>query len=157
MRLYFFRHGIAEDDDGIMPDALRELTTDGIWRTRRSARMLKLMHLDLDRLFTSPLIRCRQTADIIAASLAIAVQVRDELAPGFNMRAVEGLTQDLGEDGEVMFVGHEPDLSSIVCDLTGARVQVKKGALIRVDLLTYQPLSGELALLLSPKVFNKLG
>ncbi len=157
MRLYFLRHGIAHDPDGVTPDALRELTAEGIWRTRRSARMMKMLHIDLDRLYCSPLVRCRQTADIIAAALAIAVQVREELSPGFDLEDVDRLTHDLGEGAEILFVGHEPDLSRIVCDLTGARVQMKKGALVRVDVIAYQPLAGEMAYMLSPKVFNKLG
>lgn len=156
MRFYFFRHGIAEESGGLVPDALRELTTEGVWRTRRSARALKILQINLDRLYSSPLVRCRQTADIVAATLAVAVQVREELSPGFNLSRVEKLTADLGEGSEVMFVGHEPDLSQIVFELTGARTQIKKGALVRVDIIAYQPLAGELALLLSPKVFNRL-
>jgi phosphohistidine phosphatase len=157
MRLYFLRHGIAHDPDGTTPDALRELTSEGVWRMRRSARMMKMLHLDLDRLYSSPLARCRQTAEIVAAALAIAVQVREELAPGFSVEHVDRLTHDMGEGSEVLFVGHEPDLSRIVCDLTGARVQMKKGALLRVDITSYQPMLGEVAYMLSPKVFNKLG
>jgi len=157
MRLYFFRHAIAQDPDGITPDHERALTNEGILRTRRSARLIKMLGVVPDHLYSSPLLRARQTAEILAITLGVAVQVREEVAPGFNRAAVERLTHDLGRDAEVMFIGHEPDFSTTICELTGARVEVKKGSLFRVDLSCYQPLEGDLTLALSPKVFQRLG
>ncbi len=157
MRLYFFRHAIAQDPDGIILDHDRALTNEGILRTRRSARLIKMLGVVPDHLYSSPLLRARQTAEILAITLGVAVQVREEVAPGFNRAAVERLTHDLGDDAEVMFIGHEPDFSTTICELTGARVEVKKGSLFRVDLACYQPLEGNLTLALSPKVFQRLG
>lgn len=156
MHLYFFRHGIAEPADDHTPDHKRALTPEGIARTRRAARCLKALGIDPDRLYTSPLTRARQTAGILGQSLGVAVQVRREVGPGFNLTAVEGLIRDLGRDDEVLFVGHEPDFSQTIAALVGGRVIMKKGGLARIDTVAYQPLVGQLVWLIPPKVFEQM-
>jgi phosphohistidine phosphatase len=159
MRVYFFRHGLAQaHDDPTLPDHLRQLTDEGIIRTRRAARVLKMLDLNPERLYSSPLIRARQTADILGQTLGVAVQVREELSPGFNVAALDSLTHDLGPDDEVLLVGHEPDFSDMVSELTGGcQVEMKKGGLARVDIELYHPLRGALVWLIAPKVFDQLG
>ena len=51
-------------------------------------------------------------------------------------------------DGRLLLVGHEPDLSGIVGDLTGGRVDLKKGGLAVVSL---EGAGGELVVLLRPR------
>jgi phosphohistidine phosphatase len=159
MRFYFFRHAIAQPgDDPALPDHLRALTDEGIVRTRRAARVLRMLDLKPERLYSSPLVRARQTADILGQTLGVAVLVREELSPGFDMAALEALTHDLGQDAEVMLVGHEPDFSQIVSELTGgSQVEMKKGGLARVDVTQYHPLRGSLVWLIAPKIFDQLG
>ncbi len=156
MRLYFFRHAIAQPADDHTPDHKRALTPEGVARTRHAARRLKLLELDPDRLYTSPLIRARQTADILGQALGIAVQVRREVGPGFNLTAVEALIRDLGDDDEVLFVGHEPDFSQTIAALVGGQIVMKKGALARIDTVAYQPLIGQLVWLIPPKAFEQM-
>lgn len=157
MHLYFFRHGIAHTlQDGIA-DPDRSLTAIGIERTRQSARSLRSLGVEIDFLYTSPLVRARQTADILGAALGVAVQVRQELSPGFGIPQVERLTHDLGAACAVMFVGHEPDFSNAIQQLTGGSVIIKKGGLARIDVIDYQPLRGQLAWMIAPKVFKRLG
>lgn len=159
MRLYFFRHGMAQaHDDPNLEDHLRQLTDEGIIRTRRAARVLRMLDMNVERLYSSPLIRARQTADILGQSLGVAVQVREELSPGFSLPALDSLTHDLGPDDEVLLVGHEPDFSELVAELTGGcQVEIKKGGLARVDVDLYHPLRGVLIWLIAPKVFDQLG
>lgn len=156
MRLYFLRHGIAQPGDDDTPDFKRALTASGIARTRQAARLLKALDVDIDRLYTSPLIRARQTADIVGQALGTAVQVRKEVAPGFNVQHVEALTRALGHDDTVLFVGHEPDFSRTISALVGGRVVMKKGGLARVDVIAYQPLVGQLVWLIAPKLLAGL-
>lgn len=158
MHLYFLRHAIACEARSGETDFDRELTSEGITRTRHTARLLKVLGVEPDRLYTSPLIRARQTADIIGQTLGVAVQVRGELSPGFDASAVEALIRDVGHDDDVMFVGHEPDFSLTISALTGgSSLTMKKGGLARVDVTTYHPLCGELVWLIAPKVFKRLG
>jgi phosphohistidine phosphatase len=156
MHLYFFRHAVAQPADDHTPDHKRALTPEGIARTHQAARQLKTLGVDPDRLYSSPLIRARQTADIIGQTLGIAVQVRKEVGPGFNLSAVEALTRDLGDDDEALFVGHEPDFSQTIAALVGGRVVMKKGGLARIDSLAYHPLVGQLVWLITPKTFEQM-
>jgi phosphohistidine phosphatase len=154
MRLYFFRHAVAHDAGEGMTDAERPLTKSGIANTERAAQALGALGVKPDVLFSSPLVRARQTADILAPALGVLVEERKEVAPGFSITAVEALLNGLDHGAEVMFVGHEPDFSRTISSLVGGRVVMKKGGLARVDMMSYQPLLGELVWLLAPKVFE---
>lgn len=156
MRLYFFRHAIAHDADDKTPDEQRALTDEGIARTKRAGQVLKAMGVKPDRLFSSPLVRAEQTAEILAHALGVSVEVRKEVSPGFSIAAVESLTHDFDKE-EIMFVGHEPDFSTTINSLTGGRVIVKRGGLARVEIVSRRPLLGNLVWLIAPKVFEQLG
>ncbi|MBK9746851.1 MAG: phosphohistidine phosphatase SixA [Chloroflexi bacterium] len=158
MQLYFFRHALAEIASVGQTDADRKLTQEGIDRTRQSARLLKLLDLTPIKLYTSPLVRAKQTADILGHTLESPIEVRRELAPGFNLAALTALVSDLALDDSLIVVGHEPDFSRTISALTGgSQIVMKKGGLARVDITSMHPLSGELVWLIAPKVFQKLG
>lgn len=150
MKLYFFRHAIAEEGE---VDEKRELTPKGIERTRMSAHMLAALAVKPTRIYSSPLVRARQTAELLAPTLDTAVQVRDELRPGFDIEAAQRLLADLPDDEEVMLVGHEPDFSGVVSRIIGGgEIVMKKGGLARVDTDTIKPLRGKLIWLLGSKI-----
>lgn len=157
MTLYIVRHGMAEDvaraGDS---DAARALTDEGIENTRHMAQVLKALDLHLDHLYSSPLVRARQTADILAKGLEMHVEERTELGPGFDKSHVAALLAEGQPNADLMFVGHEPDLSALLHALTGGEVEVKKGSLARVDLQTLDPLRGTLVWMIAPKIWNAL-
>ncbi|MCY4525927.1 MAG: histidine phosphatase family protein, partial [Anaerolineaceae bacterium] len=72
MRLYLLRHGKAEAHN--VRDAQRRLTPAGIKRMERAARVMARLELRPARIFSSPRVRSRQTADIVAAALGVAVE-----------------------------------------------------------------------------------
>lgn len=155
MRLYFFRHGIAEDYVPGEVDSARALTREGSNRTKAMARVLLNVGVKPRRLYTSPLLRARQTADIVAQVLGVKVTVRKALAPGFNVEDVATLITGLRNSDDVMFVGHEPDFSTIVSQLIGGGdVIMKKGGVARVDIGTQHPPRGALVWLLPPKLID---
>lgn len=155
MKLYFFRHAIAESiASADMEDAKRKLTDEGKARTKKAAAVLAALGVRPAKLYSSPLVRALQTADLLAPALGLKVEVRDEMAHGFDVNGVAALIHDLSEDEDVMFVGHEPDFSGIIAKLTGGDVKMKKGGLARVDVTSADPLRGTLVWLLPPKVFN---
>ncbi|MDX2140010.1 MAG: phosphohistidine phosphatase SixA [Chloroflexota bacterium] len=159
MQLYFVRHGIAEDATETMTDAERQLTREGIHRTKTTARALMEASVKPRRLFTSPLARAHQTAEIIAQILDTKVTVRKALSPGFRTEDVARLIGNLRSDDRIMFVGHEPDLSTIISQLIGGgEVIMKKGSVARVDVGMIeegQPLRGALIWLLPPRLLEK--
>ena len=124
MKLYVLRHGPAEDHAESGVDADRALTASGRERVRAVARALEQADETPVLVFTSPLARAVQTAEIVALVTKIGdrdgtVEVRRELAPGGH---AVGLARHLAAEGRkrVMFVGHEPDLSGLVGSLLGA-------------------------------------
>jgi phosphohistidine phosphatase len=156
MKLYFFRH--AEAEPGLSNDFERRLTRRGSRRTETAAQVLLALGISPAHIYTSPRIRARQTAEILADALDMDVELEDGLDFGFNLDVVERLAEGIDEGGEVMFVGHEPSMSDVVSDLIGGEVVMKKGGMARVDVTFFaSPLEGELVWLIAPRVFDVLG
>jgi phosphohistidine phosphatase len=156
MKLYFFRH--AEAEQGLSNDFERRLTRLGSRRTETAAQVLLTLGIKPAHIYSSPRIRARQTAEILADALEMDVELEDGLDFGFDLDVVEQLAEGLDEGGEVMFVGHEPSMSEVVGDLIGGEVVMKKGGMARVDVTFFaSPLEGELVWLIAPKVFDVLG
>src|SRR5438552_8421202 len=89
--LYLIRHGMAEERGDSWPDdAKRPLTEEGMARLRKSARGLERIGVTLDVILTSPLVRTRQTADIVAAAFNPRPHIvsAESLAPGGAYNAV---------------------------------------------------------------------
>jgi phosphohistidine phosphatase len=159
MQLYFFRHGQAGQSKHDDPsDDLRELTPEGIERTKVAAKAVSALGVKPTHIYSSPLTRARQTADIVAKALKVTVEVRPEVEPGFSIHAVAELIEGLNDQDEIMFFGHEPDFSATITQLIGGgEVVMKKGGLARVDLFSRKPLRGALVWLIAPRVFEALG
>ena len=148
VELLLLRHGIAADAvdepglDPLLADGSRPLTPAG--RRRTAAVLQRLLTLDLtcNQLFTSPLLRARQTAELaVQAGLAPALSEAPALAPGGD--AAGWLRQhsagELPDGQRWALVGHEPDLSSLAAGLIGAdpgSLQLKKAG---VALLAWSP------------------
>lgn len=158
MILYFLRHGLAgnrEDWEG--DDRARPLTKKGEKRTALSAEMMDAIIPDLDEIITSPLVRARQTAEIVADEMGMKdAMIEDErLAPGFNLEKLTEIVKAYPDAEALMLVGHEPDFSETISSLIGGgNIVCKKGGLARVDLINLDPLQGQLVWLLQPKVLT---
>ncbi len=156
MELYFFRHGHAEDAQGPdFDDFARKLTDKGVERTVAAAQALLKLGVKPARIYTSPRLRARQTAEILATTLGMVAEARDEVNFGFNQHHIPALINEIPNDLSVMFVGHEPDLSITVSALIGGgEIEMKKGGIARVDLLARTPLRGVLLWVLTPRVLE---
>lgn len=153
MKLYFMRHGKAEQL--AESDHARPLTQAGAERVRTSARVLKRMKLGLDAIYSSPRVRARQTAEIVAGALGMEVQIRDELNFDFDVARVHQLINQTPDAKAILFVGHNPSMSEVVHRLSGANVDLKVGAVARIDLELPGPM-GTLVWLATPRVFDAL-
>lgn len=155
-RLYFLRHGRADRSAySGGDDRLRPLTAAGISRLEATADRLAQLDLGCEAILTSPLVRCRQTADIMAEHLGLADALEEvaEMAPGFDLVDLALVLEEHHQYRTLLLVGHEPDFSAIVRRLTGGtEVVLKKGGLARVDLYRgLSGLAGELTWLLPPR------
>ncbi len=165
MDLYFMRHGIAEiqDESGIPSDAERPLTAKGIKRMRKAAKGLLNLEISFDRILTSPLLRARQTADIVADVLKMEDRL-EEVPKLAAEGSVEALLSCLGKYREskgLLLVGHQPLLgetaSSLLCKGKGMKLDLKKGGLCYIEVEDLSPGGGAvLHWLLTPKQLRRL-
>ena len=154
MEIYFLRHGIAEDFAG--SDYNRALTARGRRRVQAAAAVMQRLGLQPARIYSSPRLRARQTADIVAATLGLPVTLVEAVDFGFDLADVERLIHDLPPQAEVLFVGHNPSMSILVEELTGAEMSMKKGGLARIDIAGHSIRTGQLVWLVAPRVFCTL-
>jgi phosphohistidine phosphatase len=123
MKLYVMRHGPAVEVSPSGLDADRVLTAQGRERVRQVAKALLAADEAPVAIYSSPYARALSTAEIIAAATNLAdrggfLEVRREIAPGGPMlELLDELRR--AKKRRVMFVGHEPDLSSLVVRLLG--------------------------------------
>src|SRR4051812_18237814 len=129
--LWLLRHGEAVPH-GTRPDPERELTSKGEDQSRIAGDALAALGVTFDAVITSPKVRASRTAQLAAERLGVEVSEDAGLASGFDGHDARELLLRHGDDAKVLIVGHEPDFSQIVYDLTGARVDFKKGGIAAV-------------------------
>jgi phosphohistidine phosphatase len=151
-QLWLLRHGDAEPH-GTRVDAERRLTERGEGQAHAAGVALERLRGSFDAILFSPKVRARQTAELAAqhwsAQQRDLLSAHDPLAGDFDARQALAELAGLPADGRLLLVGHEPDLSGVAGDLTGARPDLKKGGLA-VLRLEGGP-SGELVILLRPR------
>ncbi|MDX6672219.1 MAG: phosphohistidine phosphatase [Solirubrobacteraceae bacterium] len=145
--LWLLRHGEAEPHDA-RPDEERRLTPRGERQSRDAGAALAKLGVELAAAYTSPRVRALDTARLACESLGADPEVVDALTGGWDADGARELLAGHEDGDAILVVGHEPDLSQVVHDLTGGRVNLKKGgiATVRVD-----GARAELFVLLRPK------
>ncbi len=135
MNLYIVRHAIAVEPGtpGYDDDGQRPLTEEGRRKMKKIVKGLRQLELDLDRILTSPYVRARDTAEILAGGFRLKHEIvlSDNLIPPGNFdRLIDEIIEKHNADN-LALVGHEPMLSSFVSFLmTGspeAAIDLKKG------------------------------
>lgn len=168
MNLYLMRHGSAveADDPSVANDNERPLTTKGVKRLRRAARGLNRLEISFDGILTSPVLRARQTAEIVATALGLESRLEEVsgLAPESTVEhLLFGLTRYQDRE-HLLMVGHEPLLSKTISSLLcgsrghGLAIDLRKGSLCRIEIDGLPPSSpGILHWHLAPKQLRLLG
>lgn len=142
MEIYLLRHAIAvprgtPEYEG--RDEERPLTDEGIKKMKAAAKGILALGLSFDRIYTSPFLRARHTAEIVANVLEERkiLQDADQLGGDFSPQAVMDLLKVAKPGEKVLLVGHQPDLGELanhfLCDGPGIEISLKKGALMRID------------------------
>jgi phosphohistidine phosphatase len=115
---------------------MRPLTKKGRHQSERLGRFLEAHGVRPDVIVSSPLVRSQQTAEIVATTLGMTVKTDDRLGSGFGKSELWEMLDELGAR-EPMFVGHDPDLSSLVSYLIDAAgISMRKASLATIDLHT---------------------
>ena len=163
VELYLVRHAIAvEQGDDWPDDTQRPLTERGKARFADVVRGLRRLDVTLDAILTSPLVRARQTADLLVAGLPGKPVVRtvEALGPGHTAGAVMTHASRNVRASRVALVGHEPGLGELAAHIIGAQraLAFKKGGVCRIDLGGFSARRpGALIWFLPPKILRQLG
>jgi phosphohistidine phosphatase len=162
VELYIVRHAIAAERGPEWPDDnKRPLTERGIERFKEVVTGLVFLEVQLDIVFTSPLMRARQTAELLAEGLpeVVPVETADALAPGHTtLEVMEQIAREAGGATRVAVVGHEPDLGALAGWLIGARrsLPFKKGGVCRFEMDSLTSRYATLSWHIPPKALRKL-
>jgi phosphohistidine phosphatase len=161
MDLYILRHGIAVEPGtpGYEKDADRPLTPEGERKLRQIAEAIQALELSFDLILSSPYLRARQTAEIVAATLGARkrLELSAALTPsGSIKKLVELLKRREPSPESVLLVGHEPYLSELISLLLSGKesfaVVMKKGGLCKLTTESLKPgRCATLQWLLTPK------
>jgi phosphohistidine phosphatase len=151
-QLWLLRHGEAVPHDS-KPDADRELTPRGERQATAAGEGLAQLGVEFAACYTSPKIRARDTARLACQALNIEPIEDDSLADGFDRDDALALLHAHGDDDRVLVVGHEPSFSQVVYDMTGGRIDFKKGGVAAVRV---ERGGGELLVLLRPRELESL-
>jgi phosphohistidine phosphatase len=155
-QLWLLRHADAErlemDLLGEREDSERRLTERGERQSRLAGAAIAKLCTDFEAVLYSPKVRARETAELAAEHWPAEVRERlaahAALAGDFGAAHALDIAAGLDADARFMLVGHEPDLSRVVAELTGGRVELKKGglAVVRLD-----GAGGELLVVMRPR------
>jgi phosphohistidine phosphatase SixA len=158
VQLHLLRHAHAGDPAKWSgPDGLRPLSGKGRGQADALGAQLHRVGQSFDLLLSSPLVRARQTAELVGLRLGLPVVIDDRLAGSggpLGPASIEAILADHGDPGRPILVGHDPDFSELLARLSGAaEIPMRKGALARIDL--DRPLrdgAGVLVFLVPPEV-----
>ncbi len=141
--IWLLRHGDAEDT--ATDDASRRLTAKGERQAEAAGAALARLGAGIETCLTSPKLRAASTASLVCARLELKPEADESLRGGdFDPAALAR------GRGEVLLVGHEPDLSRAVQLATGARIEMKKGGLAVIE-------GGVLIALMRPGALRRIG
>lgn len=164
MDIFILRHGDANSDSKkITNDSKRDLTETGIKEIENISSLFAEFDIEISHVFSSPLRRAKQTAEIILKNQKKAKMTElAELKPEGTPSAV--FKKIIKQNGSVILViGHNPLLLDIVNHITNTEKQIadslalKTGGLAKIKITIMEPqLRGHLEWLLTPKIIRKV-
>jgi phosphohistidine phosphatase SixA len=156
--IVLLRHGIAEPHGAREDDDARILTKTGNRRMKEIGRRLAKYFPKAEAIYSSPLIRCIETAEWVEKAYGSAVHMKttDALKPSADVDAFRALLKKI-KAHHIIFVGHEPNLSTTMLAMTslhaGTAIELKKGGCYGLRLAADG--SAHLDWLLPPRVLRR--
>jgi phosphohistidine phosphatase len=151
-QLWLLRHGEAVPHES-KPDSERELTPRGERQSAAAGEALARLGLEFVACYTSPLVRARGTAELACRQLNVTPEEREALGKDFDVDDVRELLAGHDDAERILLVGHNPSFEQVVLDLTGARIDLKKGGVAAVRIGGSR---GELLALLRPRELESI-
>jgi len=142
MDLYILRHAIAVErgTPGYASDADRPLTAEGERKLRKVVRAMERLKLSFDLVLSSPYVRARRTAEIVAGALGCRQKLKlsEHLAANDSRQFIQLLRTKRPLPRSVLIVGHEPYLSRLISLLASgeprSHVTLKKAGLCKLTI-----------------------
>jgi phosphohistidine phosphatase len=142
MNLYILRHAIAVEpgSPAYEDDSQRPLTDKGAAKMKQIAAGLRHMENELDLILSSPHLRARQTAEILAKSYRIPDRLI--LTPALLPEApasqvIDEINEKYSQFTNLILVGHEPSLTNLISKLISGdptlNITLKKGGVCRLS------------------------
>jgi phosphohistidine phosphatase len=160
MDLILIRHADASRD--APTDFDRDLTGKGEKQSTKVGRFLDYLGIKPDIILTSPLVRAKQTADLVDEVLKTkgGVVEDERLACGMDAKAAFAMLKDHKDKDSVAFVGHEPDFSNLCASLMGMEsaycIDVKKASCALFDVEERKVGGAALKWMVPPKLMGEL-
>ena len=158
MQLGLLRHAHAGDPGAWdRPDDLRPLSDKGRQQAERLGRVLAAAGFVPDAVLTSPRVRARETAEMVADRLGVPVRIDARLGGFVDLATVEAILDDAGGPARPVLVGHDPDFGDLLTLLTGSSgLRMRKGAFALLDVeRPLTPGSAELRWLVPPDLLRR--
>jgi phosphohistidine phosphatase len=162
VQIFLVRHAIAaERGPEWSDDSKRPLTHKGVARMRQVVGGLRALGVRLDLIGTSPLVRARQTADVLVAGLKPTPELSlvSAMAPGHPPAELAAALKTMTVAHGLALVGHEPGLGELAAWMVGARTALpfKKGGVCLVELPSLaRPRDGTLIWMATPRMLRSL-
>ena len=156
MQLTFLRHGDAHVH--AESDSLRPLSEEGRNDIQRTAQHLKNAGEIYDLIFSSPLLRAKETALIMAREFGLENHLKEDerLACGCRRKLIEEIVRENSNASHLLLVGHAPDLGIIASELLGlsSELEIKKGGAVKIHSPFLRPGTGKLSFFIYPELFS---
>jgi len=164
MKLYIVRHAIAQDRGSVgISDQDRALTEEGREKMRRASAGLRSLGYIPELLLTSPLLRARQTADILLEELGkgIELAVTPALSPSATRQELYRLIGLHSKRNSLMLVGHQPSLGEIAGEIVFGSserfIELKKGGVCAIEIEGVRGTpKGRMVALVTPSILRKV-
>ena len=154
MTIGFLRHAEAEDGKG--SDFERRLTPKGLEQAAKAGKFCVHHGLIPELAITSPVVRSRQTAEIVAKATGCDLVEERWLACGMEPADCLREIAAFSHKNFILLVGHEPDFSSTIAMLVGladpAALKIRKASLTVLDLAEIRPGCGQLQFLIPARL-----
>ena len=167
MNLYIIRHAIAVDEGtaGYESDSERPLTDKGRKKMRQIAKGLRNLGVEFDLILSSPYVRARETAEIVADVFKMKKNITftESLIPLANPELLIGEINETYSVNSIAVVGHEPHLSTLIGILAAENAKIdltlKKGGVcyLSADDLHHSDHRATLEWLLTPGLLTEIG
>ena len=146
MNIYFLRHADAEDY--APTDFDRKLTLKGLDQANRVGKFCVSRSITPTAILSSPLVRARETAEIVGGHLGIKPILQDWIACGMRPSTLFEKLIARGKSESLMIVGHEPDLGLAIANFLGLEdstsLNIRKATLTAIDAFALGPGAGVL-------------